>query len=314
MFWFRPNPVLATWRPKRGIPATLVRWTITEWCNYRCPYCPQTHGRHEPKGDGQTAHAFDNFPIAEWISAFDRHFGQQRVSLVLTGGEPMVDRKNMTVFLNEILSRDWLKALRIDTNAWWKASQFQINPEKIVLMCTFHPSGTDEDNFIRRIRSYIDAGFKIGIVNYVMDDSNIERFKARSERFRKELGVYLHPNPLWGAGGKYSEEDRELLKAFLPDLDYRYRSQLESPQGKDCYFPHLGYEMDYKGRVFVGCFPQQSANFLKDELPTAPKKSVPCPHAECVCLDKYSFLKGETRNTSMSPLLDYSRQLKSFWS
>ena len=87
--WRRPpDPVMKGWRPRRGVPAILLRWLFTEWCNYRCPYCPQTHDRWAPKGDGFTAHAFDNFPVERWQGAFRRHFSTTRLSLVLTGESP----------------------------------------------------------------------------------------------------------------------------------------------------------------------------------------------------------------------------------
>lgn len=66
--------VLNVWKPRDAPNATLVRWHITEWCNYHCLYCPQTHGRYAPKGNGATAHAFDNFPLEQWLQAFRRHF------------------------------------------------------------------------------------------------------------------------------------------------------------------------------------------------------------------------------------------------
>ena len=33
-----------------------------------------------------------------------------------------------------------------------------------------------------------------------------------------ELGVVLHPNPLWGQGGKYKPADLELMEEALPEL------------------------------------------------------------------------------------------------
>jgi len=120
----QPHPIVDVWRPSVGIPAVLIRWMITEWCNYNCPYCPQTHERKAQKGNGMTAHSFDNFPVEKWIEAFERHFAEYRLSLVTSGGEPMVDRKNMIVFLNAMSKRPTTESVRIDTNGWWKADQY----------------------------------------------------------------------------------------------------------------------------------------------------------------------------------------------
>ncbi len=87
-------PVLSVWRPREEKPVFLLRWLVTEWCNYRCGYCPQSHDRFARRGHF-TAHAFDNFPLRRWLAAFERHFAERRLSLVMTGGEPMVDGQNM---------------------------------------------------------------------------------------------------------------------------------------------------------------------------------------------------------------------------
>src|SRR5271155_1369957 len=165
----RPRTVRDAWLPENGKPAVLLQWLFSEWCNYRCPYCPQTHDRWAPKGVDKTAHAFDNYPLEAWIGAIERHFNDHRLSLVLTGGEPMLDRKNMMRLLNHLSAMDNVERIRIDTNAWWRPEQFSlIDKTKITLMCTFHPSQVDEERFISRIESYLSAGFKIGFVNYVM--------------------------------------------------------------------------------------------------------------------------------------------------
>ena len=91
--------VLSTWRPEGQKPVFILRWSMTTWCNYNCPYCPQTHDRLAPKGKEFTAHAFDNYPLEKWLEAFHRHFAERGLSMVITGGEPMLDRKNMLPFL-----------------------------------------------------------------------------------------------------------------------------------------------------------------------------------------------------------------------
>jgi hypothetical protein len=299
------------WRPKDGMPVVLLSWVVTNWCNYRCPYCPQTHDRRAAKGDGMTAHAFDNFPLQQWQEALDRHFAGYRLSLVISGGEPMVDRKNVPALLNFLSAKSTVECIRIDTNASWDPYRYpDIDRSKIILMCTFHPSHVDESVFIDRIRALLDTGFKIGMVNYVMDESNVSLFRARRARFA-ELGVVLHPNPLWGQGGKYKPADIELMKDALPDLDFLYRTGIGDPNGRICRFPALAYEMDYRGIIRPGCMPWASASIFDEKLPVQPPGPVPCPHHSCVCLDKYSFLEESERNITTNPLAVYSDLLKS---
>lgn len=287
----------------------LLRWFITEWCNYRCPYCPQTHDRRAPKGEGKTAHAFDNFPLAHWQEAFDRHFAETRLSLVITGGEPMVDRKNMPAILNFLSAKQGVECIRIDTNAWWKPEQFEdLDRAKIILMCTFHASQTDEGPFMARLEALQAAGFVIGMVNYVMDETNLPLFRDRRKRFA-DIGVVLHPNPLWG-DGTYKPADLELMREALPEIDFLYRSGAENPKDRMCRFPALSYEMDYKGNITPGCLPGLRGSFFDDRLPAQPEAAIPCPFTACVCLDKYSFLEGSERNVSTNPLAIYAEELR----
>lgn len=303
-------PVLDVWKPDDGREAVLLRWFMTEWCNYSCPYCTQTHNRDAAKGKGFTAHAFDNFPLAKWIQAFERHFADRRLSLLLTGGEPLVDRKSMMPFLTFLTEFSNTECIRIDTNGWWRADLYNgLDKSKITLMCTFHPSQTSAERFFSRIDAILDAGFRIGMVNYVMNADNMPHYLEFKEVLRSK-GVPLHPNPLWGEGGDYSQEDLELLQHELSEADFRYRSG-ESPYGKKCLFPSLGYELDYKGNIHVGCHPAAQGNFFDEALPRVFAGPVPCPHHSCVCLDKYSFLGSVNRNTGLDPLKIYGDQLRS---
>jgi hypothetical protein len=303
-------PVLDVWRPRDGAPTHLLRWMITQWCNYDCPYCPQTHDRHAPKGEGKTAHAFDNYPLEQWLEAFDRHFTGKRLSLVITGGESMIDRKAMVPLLNTLSARDNTDSIRIDTNAWWKPEQYaDLDRSKIILMCTFHPSQVTEEKFFERIEAILAAGFRIGMVNYVMNADNLPRYEHYRERMAR-LGVPLHPNPLWGEGGEYAPADLELLRASLPALDFDYRTGLVSPKDKACLFPSLAWEMDFRGDIHVGCHKGRRGSFFDDSLPALFGGPTPCPAMKCACLDKYSFIEGSVRNTGTNPLAVYGDLLR----
>ena len=302
--------VTKVWKPIRAPEVILLRWFITEWCNYKCAYCDQTHGRFEPKGKKLTAHAFDNFSLEKWMEAFQRHFSGKRLSLVLTGGEPMVDKKMMVPFLNFVSSMNGTECIRIDTNAWWDPKLYaDLDKSKITLMCTFHPSQTTRDKFIERIRMILEGGFEIALINYVMTADQLGSFLELKEQFDK-LGVPLHPNPLWNSVGLYSESDLRILKDWLPKDDYLYRTQIESPKGRHCLFPSLSYEMDYRGKIQVGCHEDTAKSFFDATLPVRFDGPVPCPMTSCVCLDKYSFLQSINRNTTTNPLRIYSGMLK----
>jgi hypothetical protein len=101
-----------------------------------------------------------------------------------------------------------------------------------------------------------------------------------------------------------------LLQAELSELDFHYRSG-ESPHGKKCLFPAVGYELDYRGNVHVGCHDDARGSFFDAALPQLFAGPVPCPHMTCVCLDKYSFLAEINRNTGLDPLKIYGDELRS---
>ncbi len=301
--------VLPAWKPKKGKPVSILRWFMTEWCNCKCPYCPQTHDRFADK-NGYKAHTFDNHPLEKWINAFRYHSRERDFSLVITGGEPMLDRKNMVPLLKELTSMPAIKCIRIDTNASWTPDSYkEIDPSKIILMCTYHPSQVSENLFFNRMKQLLDFGYKIGMVNFVMDRNNFGNFNKTKEKMNK-LRIPLHPNPLWDSKGKYSEKDMLLMKKELPKADYYYRTKLLSPRGKKCLFPALAYMMNQNGRINVGCHAQISGSFFDDDLPEIFQSPMPCPEQYCVCLDMYSFLEDVDRNTDINPLFVYSNILR----
>jgi organic radical activating enzyme len=305
----KPSRVQATWIPKEGRLPLIVRWMVTEWCNYSCSYCPQTHDRFAAKG-AFTAHAFDNFPLDHWIDAFERHFAARHVlSMVITGGEPLLDVRHMPPLLAHLTRQDYVSCIRIDTNASWAPEKYaHVDKSKLILMCTFHPGQVSEQAFCDKLDRIREAGFRIGMVNYVMERTNIELFQQRHRSFW-ERGLILHPNPLWESGASYSADDLELMQRHLPKIDFQHRSKLVSPQGEPCLFPSISYELRYTGEIRAGCATAPS-DFFSQPLPARPRTWSPCPHASCVCLDKYSFRMGSERNVTLNPLADYADALQ----
>jgi len=301
---------LAVWRPSAGPDLAFLRWQLTRWCNYDCPYCPQNHRRDAAIGEHFTAHAFDNYEVDAWIGAFRRHFAKRHVTLVLTGGEPMLDRRSMPRLLQELVEMPTVACVRIDTNAAWSPRPYAgIDRSKLILMCTFHPSQVAEGEFLKRVDSYIEEGFRVGLVNYVITHDSFADFERRWELFRQR-GIPLHPNPLWRQQGCYGPQELELLRRYLPsDLDYRYRALRESPQGNRCLFPALSYEMDPAGKIHVGCHREVEGSFFDRKLPRPFAGPVPCPMQKCSCLDMYSFLEGSDRVLGRNPLEAYGREL-----
>lgn len=308
-FWRNRNEmhqVESAWKPENAKPVRLIRWMLTEWCNYRCPYCPQNHDRNNIV-NGHQSHAFDNFPVEKWIEAFQRQLSTCRIALVITGGEPMLDRKNMVPLLQELCGMDGIDNIRIDTNTSWNPEWYNGSlAPKITFMSTYHPTQTSKETFYAHLDQLQSKGFRIGMVNYVMNSetSFADYYKIKEELYAK--GIPLHPNPLWNSQGRYDGSQLLFLEKELPRTDFLYRSQTASPRRKKCLFPALAYEMKSWGEIHVGCYTDIRGSFFDQRLPELFKKAAPCPHDSCVCLDKYSFLTDSNRNINTNPFVTYS--------
>lgn len=289
--------------------AVLLRWYLTEWCNYSCPYCPQDHSRARVKDDGSSFHCFDNYSPRRWVDALDRALQDKVLALTISGGEAMLDVKNMHEFLSLILLKKNVANVRIDTNLSWNLESYADlpNKEKVIFMCTFHPSQTKCDTFLQRATKLMNGGWIIGIVNYVMTPNQALDYKQLKENFSKN-NLVLHPNPLWDF--QPTGELAKMLKEELGETDYYYRAG-GTTKGKTCLFPSIAYEMFANGDISVGCFSKLSSNiFRKNQLPQRPAGPVKCPGSICFCLDKYSFIKGMNRNLGLNTLKLYSNRIR----
>jgi len=216
--------------------ALLLRWFMTDWCNYSCPYCIQEHSRNR-KYEDYMVHAFDNKTPKEWVSGITKIFASNRLALTITGGEPMLDQKNMKSFLSLILRKNFMDNIRIDTNLSWNPQTIKNlnNKQKLIFMCTYHPTQTELKDFLYRANLLQNQGFKVGIVNYVMTKNQEKDYTQLKQTFL-DNGLILHPNPLWNTTP--NKTTFEIMKQTLPDIDLYYRTG-NSPKGKYCYYPVL---------------------------------------------------------------------------
>lgn len=301
---------LPVWRPQNGPVTTLMRWTMTEWCNFNCPYCYQVHDRRAAVGGGLTNHCFDNFPVEKWMHQFEHHFSKKKLALILTGGEPMLDSKNMNVFLNFLGAAPWCTSIRIDTNASWVPSKFKdVDRRKITLNCSFHPTQIKEEIYFRNLAAIKDAGFAIGFVNYVYSRDQKAEFHRIRDRV-ESLGLLVNASPEFDERKTFTEEEVDEIKGDIIESDYLHRLSIVSPKGRTCLYPTLSYEMRQSGYLRVGCMPSMSGSFFDPALPFFGNRSATCPYTVCSCLDKYSFLEGFGRNDTTDPFNIYCGKLR----
>lgn len=278
--------------------AVILDWHSSRWCNYACGYCTQKH-RRKAKWRGHPAHWADNAPPEKWLAAFDHHFSTYRALLQITGGEVMLDKPNMKTLLAGLNERDYIKRIKIDTNATWRVAPYEGLLEKVVIMATYHPTQTTREAFLQSVKEYHAHGIPFAFVNFVMADGTADEFKAIHEALAP-LGIVVQPNPLWYKPlFKYHPPERAILEEYLPRQDLLFRSMMVNPQGKPCLFPAIAYEIFPSGELRIACqhnssnksFPAAKGNLFQDTIPKAEFKYRRCPVGHCNCTHKYPFLK-----------------------
>lgn len=306
----------------------MIRWFVTTLCNYNCAYCLQNHSRY-PKAVNlelhQTIlkywfsktinifqkphnfpHAFDNYSYKKWLKGFERLDKNKKVALIITGGEPFLDKKNFKPLLAQLVSMNNFDNIRIDTNGSWPFRHYEgLDFSKIYLNVSFHPTQVSFEKFFTKIKEFKKNGVNVTMVNYVMAPAQLETYSFFREKF-EQIGVKVNPNVFFGPNHVRTEKEMSLYKRYLNLFDIKYKSELEKPHGKKCRYPMIGYEMTANGIIHIGCHPDLSRNFIKAGLPKLFDEPVRCEQMECGCLDKYSFLCECARNNgTMNTLLAY---------
>lgn len=301
-----------------------LRWLLTTYCNYGCNYCFQSHNREEkydkrnllevmkqernPKKIikhmfNNKVHAFDNYPVYDWIEAF-KVFNSNKIAITISGGEPFLDRKNFNILLKELSSMDNVEWIRIDTNGTWKANQFNdIKWNKIFLNISYHPTMIKLENYIELLKDKIDNKINVTMVNYVLAPNQIDLFHKIKNKI-EELGVFVNVNVYFGPEAQ-TEEGYNIYERYLPKIDINLKTNSLTTKGEPCTYPSFAYEIDPVGNINVGCFPGLTGDFLKKKIPNRLIGEVACPKDNCGCLDMYAFLKKTDRTRNFNIFKEY---------
>ncbi|MGD0729909.1 MAG: hypothetical protein ABR956_01510 [Terracidiphilus sp.] len=259
--------------------------------------------------NGKSNHSFRNYSVDEWLGSFQRHFSVNRLSLTITGGEPMADRNSIVALVNGLTAMSTVECIRIDTNAYWEPERYRdLDRSKVIMNCSYHPEQTNEDAYFDRMRRIVASGFHIGMVNYVFYGDRAIRYGEHKSRLRK-LGIPINPNSEFHS--RRTKEERELLVREIPALEFSQKVLQIPTDGEQCLYPAIAYDMDYEGNVSVACFPSVSGSFFDVKLPKQPAGPVSCPAKNCFCTDKYVMLKRakSLRAAAINPLAYYSEEL-----
>jgi hypothetical protein len=298
-------------------PVMMFELSVTSWCNYRCTYCVTTVHPHRP----ESFHAFDFHPVDSWITAFQRV--PHDFSLLCRGGEPFLDHENFARFLAGVGALSRLRYIRVDTNGSWDTELYDSVPleirKNVQLNVSFHPTQIKFAQFKKRLRRIIDAGWQVGMINYVMEANQAGDYEEVRDYVRREHGIYVNPNPdafddAWASQvPEVKREARRTLSTLLPVPDVM-RKTGDPTKGKPCFFPSIAYFIAPNGLAERACgvkAPGESPrlDFIRSSAQVRPLPSrVSCPLRACLCLDRYAFL-GELdgRGESLNLLAEYVR-------
>jgi hypothetical protein len=248
------------------------------------------------KSGMRQAHAFDYYPVEDWLKAL-ASFPQEKIHLKITGGEPFLDRANMRMLLAGI---DYSRyTLRIDTNGSWDPSYFaDIDKRNISLNISHHPNEMPLDTFLPRVRTIRDAGFQVGMINFVLAPENLDACERAIQTFERE-GFFVNVGAMIFSGAYASRTRREpreidLLEKYNTPIDLHYRLINPPTKGRPCYHPSYSYYMLYDGSIQVYCT-GTFQNVFTDKLPQLPQGAVACPHDRCMgCTEMYRVLADES--------------------
>ncbi len=290
-------------------PVMMFELMITSWCNYRCTYCVTTvHGHRE-----ESQHAFDHHPVERWISAFERV--PHDFALLIRGGEPFLDHESFAPFLGAIGGFPKLRYMRVDTNGSWDPARYESVPKEIrratQLNMSFHPTQISLERFDKRLARILDAGWNVGMINYVMEAEQAGDYEKVRDHFRREHGIYANPNP--DAFDDDRERARRKFSPLLPVADLSHKTGAQT-KGKSCFFPSISYMIAPNGTAQRSCgvrTPRETRglDFIRDSARVKPLESaVTCPQQLCLCLDRYAFQEElDGRGEELNLLAEYVR-------
>jgi organic radical activating enzyme len=292
-----------------------LNWHISSWCNYSCDYCPVLVFHKRATNGARQPHAFDYYSAEEWVAGF-RKFPQRHILLKITGGEPFIDRANLRTVLDGVSALEPYE-IAIDTNGSWDPESFrEVEKDKIFLNVAFHPHEIQFSVFFKRLRKIRDSGFRVAMVNLVLDPDDIPAFeKIIAALEREKFFVNLSAMQSWGAYASRTTRtgrELELIREYNTPLDLHFKILQPATRGRPCFYPAMSYYVQYDGMVQVFCT-GETGHLFEGSLPPLPRQAVPCPYDHCVaCNEMYRALADEplvTTPLSLHTYEEYAREV-----
>lgn len=251
-----------------------------ESCNYDCTYCPfakKKNTREELAYDKQCLLQFE-----EWVS------NQQRpISILFTPWGEALIRK----YYQETLTRlSWLpqiQKLSIQTNLSCSLNWLsEVNPQKLALWTTFHPTETTVDKFLNNCQELDQQQIKysVGIVGKKENFPFIQQFKEQLPKH-----VYLWVNAYKREPDYYSSTEIDWLLEMDPL--FSLNNTVYKTKGKACFAGESSVSIDGEGNVTRCHFIKEKIGNIYQQSLNQILSSQPCSNNACRCYIGYMNLK-----------------------
>jgi MoaA/NifB/PqqE/SkfB family radical SAM enzyme len=172
-------------------------------CNYSCTYCVIRKSERLKDYPRESEHSWQ-----EWTTQLNN---LPTAHIAISGGETLL----YPGLVNLIESLSTRHSVSFTTNLFRVPSRLlsiHRSPKPIV-SASFHPSMTDIDGFIQRVRDVRENGFEIS-VEMVAYPQSLGKLADYKRRFEDELSVPVHVDPYIMPGKEYTLEELGLLKAL----------------------------------------------------------------------------------------------------
>ena len=245
-------------------------------CNYDCSYCPFAK-RHETAAQLTT----DRLALERFVEWVQQHSDVSLAIFFTPWGEALTRRWYHKAF-QQLTHLSHVSKVAAQTNLSWSQHWLeQCDVSRMGLWCTYHPSQTSREDFVKRSQELTDRGVNhsVGMVGLPDDFDEIEAL-------RKELpdSIYLWINA-WGIGDgtkfAYSKSQTDRLVAVDPL--FKTNTVLHPSFGRSCDSGSSVISVDGDGTI-------RRCHFVRNEIGNIydsnfsfhlPKRT--CPKATCGC-------------------------------
>ena len=210
---------------KRDNPVLFVLWTLTDFCNFRCSYCPdKLHNGTYANGNRL------GFPTNEEIDLFiDRLLllkGDRLLSVCISGGEP-----TLHPYYAHIVSRlHPYGIIETITNGsrnfdWW--TNLPALPDKLII--SLHNEWSKIDKLNQTAEYLLDKGVDVSF-NMMCDPAQWERTKAMYDQLTPRLKTDVNGKILTDHSGN-AERDGQLFAYSKEQISFIKEIEKTAPAG-----------------------------------------------------------------------------------